>query len=204
MVAKWPEMLAPGHLNIRIGRFRPISRTAFTGPARLPPCFNVLLSELSIEIWTVSTNGHSLSGRKRELHLEAVDGGGFAATRLRAMELIAILSRCYRFRGFVTSTPTSAPTKRASKRPYDDRARVRPQFARVAIWRRPVTTNSPNGALTSSPLWGFLVFLLYTMRRVDCRRCGGGIKPRGQNHNEKIVRLSHLTGSSNLHFHRRH
>jgi transposase len=22
------------------------------------------------------------------------------------------------------------------------------------------------------PLWGFLVFLLYTMRRVDCRRCG--------------------------------
>ena len=21
------------------------------------------------------------------------------------------------------------------------------------------------------PLWGFLVFLLYTMRRVDCRRC---------------------------------
>ena len=24
----------------------------------------------------------------------------------------------------------------------------------------------------SIPLWGFLVFLLYTMRRVDCRRCG--------------------------------
>ena len=22
------------------------------------------------------------------------------------------------------------------------------------------------------PLWGFLVFLLYTMRRVNCRRCG--------------------------------
>jgi transposase len=22
------------------------------------------------------------------------------------------------------------------------------------------------------PLWGFLVFLLYTVRRVDCRRCG--------------------------------
>jgi len=26
-------MLAPGHLNIRIGRFRPISRAAFTAPA---------------------------------------------------------------------------------------------------------------------------------------------------------------------------
>ena len=94
-------MLAPGHLNIRIGRFRPISRAAFTDPARLPPCFNVLLSKLSIEIWTVSPKGHSLSGRKRELHLEAVYGGGFAATRLRAMELITILNRCYRFRGFV-------------------------------------------------------------------------------------------------------
>ena len=50
----------------------------------------MLLSELSIEIWTISPKGHSLSGRKRELHLEAVYGGGFAATRLRAMELITI------------------------------------------------------------------------------------------------------------------
>jgi hypothetical protein len=33
-------------------------------------------------------------------------------------------------------------------------------------------TNSPSGALSSFiPLWGFFVFLLYTMRRVDCRRC---------------------------------
>jgi hypothetical protein len=86
--------------------------------------------------------------------LEAVYGGGFLATRLRAMDLITILNRCYRFRGFVYSTPTSAPTKKASKWPYD-RARVRPQSARVAIWRRPVTTNSPNGALSSSPCGGF-------------------------------------------------
>jgi len=42
------------------------------------------------------------------------------------MELITILNRCHRFRGFVY------------------------QFI---------------------PLWGFFVFLLYTMRRVDCRRC---------------------------------
>src|SRR5438067_1334929 len=47
------------------------SRSAFTDPARLPPCFNVLLSELSIEIWTISPKGHSLSGRKRELHLKS-------------------------------------------------------------------------------------------------------------------------------------
>ena len=61
----------------------------------------MLLSELSIEIWIIAPTGHSLSGRKRELHLEAVYGGGFAATRLRAIELITILNRCYRFRGFV-------------------------------------------------------------------------------------------------------
>jgi hypothetical protein len=34
------------------------SRAVFTDPARLPPCFNVLLSELSIEIWTISPKGH--------------------------------------------------------------------------------------------------------------------------------------------------
>jgi hypothetical protein len=59
----------------------PDQSRSVSDPARLLPCFNVLLSELSIEIWTVSPKGHSLSGRKRELHLEAVYGGGFAATR---------------------------------------------------------------------------------------------------------------------------
>ena len=46
-----------------------------------------------------------------------------------------------------------------------------PQSARAAICRRLVTTNSPNGAWSSFPCGG-LVFLLYTMRRVDCRRFG--------------------------------
>ena len=120
-------MLAPGHLNIRIGRFRPISRAAFTDPARLPPCFNLLLSELSIEIWTISPKGHSLSGRKRELHLEAVYGGGFAATRLRAMELITILNRCYRFRGFVYQHAHFSADKKSIE------VAVRPRKGSVAI-----------------------------------------------------------------------
>jgi hypothetical protein len=34
----------------------------------------------------------------------------------------------------------------------------------------PVMINSPKG-VSSYPFWGFLVFLLYSMRRVDCRRC---------------------------------
>jgi hypothetical protein len=48
----------------------------------------------------ISPKWHSLSGRRHELRLEAV-GAGFSATRLRAMELITILNRCYRFRGAV-------------------------------------------------------------------------------------------------------
>ena len=53
------------------------------------------------EIWTISPKGHNLSGRKRELHLGAVYGWRRRRTRLRAMDLITILNRCYRFRGFV-------------------------------------------------------------------------------------------------------
>ena len=47
------------------------------------------------------------------------------------------------------------------------------QSARGAICRRRVMTNSPNGGLSSFPV-GFPVFLPYTMRRVNCRRCGIG------------------------------
>jgi hypothetical protein len=42
----------------------------------------------SIEIFDDLPEGHSLSRRKRELRLGAVYGRGFAATRLRARELI--------------------------------------------------------------------------------------------------------------------
>ncbi len=49
--------------------------------------------------WTIWPKWHRLSGRKRELRLEAVYGRGFAATCLRAMELITILNRCHHFPG---------------------------------------------------------------------------------------------------------
>ncbi len=40
------------------------------------------------------------------------------------------------------------------------------------ICRHPVTTSAPRGALSSFPLWGFLVYPLYTMQRVNCRCFG--------------------------------
>ncbi len=87
------------------------------------------------------------------------------------MELITILNRCHRFRVLSISTPTSVPTRRVSKWPCD-RARVRPQSARAAICPAPGYDQLAERRFEFIPLWGFLVFLLYTMRRVNCRRCG--------------------------------
>src|SRR5215475_2696357 len=54
------------------------------------------------------------------------------------MELITILNRCHRFRGFVCR-----------------QARFSPDGKSIEV----------------IAFWGFLVFLLYSMRRVDCRQC---------------------------------
>src|SRR5258705_202181 len=70
-----------------------------------------------------------------------------------------------------TSTPTSVPTRRVSKWPCD-RARVRPQSARGCHLPAPGYDQLAERRFEFIPLWGFLVFLLYTMRRVNCRRCG--------------------------------
>jgi hypothetical protein len=131
----------------------------------------VLLSELSIEIWTISPKGHSLSGRKRELRPEAVYGGGFAATCLRAMELITILNRCYRFRGFVYQHAHFSADKKSIE------VAVRSLKGSAAVCSRchlaePGYDQLAERRFEFIPPWGFLVFLLYTMRRVDCRRCG--------------------------------
>jgi transposase len=45
------------------------------------------------------------------------------------------------------------------------------------------------------PLWGFLVFLLYTMRRVDCRRCGCRKKFPGATTAKRTLTKAHLPGT---------
>ena len=87
------------------------------------------------------------------------------------MELITILNRCHRFRGFVYQQAHFSADKKSIE------VAVRPRKGSVAICSRchlpaPGYDQLAERRFEFIPLWGFLVFLLYTMRRVDCRRCG--------------------------------
>ena len=94
----------------------------------------------------------------------------FADVRLRAMELITILNRCHRFRGFVYHQARFTSDHKSIE------IAVRPRKRSAAICSRchhpaPGYDQLPERRFEFIPLWGFFVFLLYAMRRVDCRRC---------------------------------
>ena len=85
------------------------------------------------------------------------------------LQLITILNRCHRFPGFVYHQA------RFSSDHSSIEIAVRPRkgseaFVRVVI-SLPRIRPTPERRFEFIPFWGFLVFLLYSMRRVDCRRC---------------------------------
>src|SRR6185503_7225798 len=87
------------------------------------------------------------------------------------MELITILNRCHRFRGFVYQHAYFSADKKSIE------VAVRPRKGSTAVCSRchlpaPGYDQLAERRFEFIPMWGFLVFLLYTMRRVDCRRCG--------------------------------
>src|SRR5271155_116681 len=87
------------------------------------------------------------------------------------MELITILNRCHRFRGFVYQHARFGTDKKSIE------VAVRPRKGSAAVcWRchlpAPGYDQLAERRFEFIPLWGFLVFLLYTLRRVNCRRCG--------------------------------
>jgi transposase len=87
------------------------------------------------------------------------------------MELITILNRCYRFRGFVYQQAHFSADRKSIE------VAVRPRKGSAAVCSRchlpaPGYDQLAERRFEFIPLWGFLVYLLYTMRRVDCRRCG--------------------------------
>jgi transposase len=88
------------------------------------------------------------------------------------MQLITILNRCHRFRGFVYESGHFSPTERNTIE-----VRVRPRKGSAAICsgcHRPAAgyDHLAERQFEFIPLWGFLVFLLYRMRRVNCPSCG--------------------------------
>jgi len=86
------------------------------------------------------------------------------------LQLITILNRCHRFQGFVYSQARFSSDGKSIE------IAVRPRKGSRPVCSRCHLPASGYDRLTERrfefiPLWGYLVFLLYTMRRVDCPRC---------------------------------
>src|SRR4051812_33131007 len=86
------------------------------------------------------------------------------------LQLITILNRCHRFPGFVYQQARFSSDHKCIE------IAVRPRKGSAAVCSRchqpaPGYDQLAEMRLEFIPFWGFLVFLLYSMRRVDCRRC---------------------------------
>jgi transposase len=86
------------------------------------------------------------------------------------LQLITILNRCHRFPGFVYQQACFSSDHKSIE------IAVRPRKGSPAVCSRchqsaPGYDQLAQRRFEFIPFWGFLVFLLYSMRRVDCRRC---------------------------------
>ena len=86
------------------------------------------------------------------------------------LQLITILNRCHHFRGFVYQRACFSSDHRSIE------IAVRPRKGSAAVCSRchqpaPGYDQLAERRYDFIPFWGFLVFLLYAMRRVDCHRC---------------------------------
>lgn len=89
------------------------------------------------------------------------------------MQLITILNRCHRFRGFVYEGAKFS----SAEQQHTIEVRIRPRAGSAAICsgcHRPAAgyDHLSERRFEFIPFWGFLVFLLYRMRRVNCKTCG--------------------------------
>jgi transposase len=86
------------------------------------------------------------------------------------LQLITILNRCHRFPGFVYQQARFSSDHKSIE------IGVRPRQGSAAVCSRchqpaPGYDQLSERRFEFIPFWGFLVFLLYSMRRVDCRNC---------------------------------
>ena len=87
------------------------------------------------------------------------------------MRLISILNQCYHFPGFVNvAARLNGDTKSIE---LEIRERVGSK-GKCSICHTPAPTYDHLAVRRFEfvPLWGFMVFLLYRMRRVSCPTCG--------------------------------
>jgi transposase len=87
------------------------------------------------------------------------------------MELITILNHCHHFRGFVYQHARFGPDNKTIE------VAIRPREGSAAVCsgcQKPASgyDQLPERRFEFIPFWGFLVFFLYRMRRVNCRNCG--------------------------------
>jgi transposase len=85
-------------------------------------------------------------------------------------QLITILNQCHRFPGFIYQQARFSSDHKSIE------IDVRPRKRSAAVCSRchqpaPGYDQLPERRFEFIPFWGLLVFLLYSMRRVDCRRC---------------------------------
>ena len=104
--------------------------------------------------------------------MDGAAGAAWFTVEVLAMQLITILNRCHRFRGFVYDSAKFSPSEQRTIE-----VRVRPRVGSAAICsgcQRPAPgyDRLSERRFEFIPFWGFLVFLLYRMRRVNCKRCG--------------------------------
>lgn len=88
------------------------------------------------------------------------------------MQLITILNQCHHLRGFVYE---SAKFSGAGRKTIEVQLRPRKGSATICSeCHRPAPgyDHLPQRRFEFIPLWGFFVFLLYRMRRVNCPTCG--------------------------------
>ncbi len=91
------------------------------------------------------------------------------------MLLTRLLNACHHFPGFVYSGARLCAD--ANRIEVD----VRPRQGSKARCSGCLEIASgydqtPQRGFEFTPIWGFAVILLYCMRRVDCRRCGGNVE----------------------------
>lgn len=88
------------------------------------------------------------------------------------MELVTLLNRCYRFKGFVYGNAQFAKAKQNAIEVRVVPRRGSRAYCSGCGQRSPGYDRLPERAFEFIPLWGFSVFFLYARRRVTCRQCG--------------------------------